>query len=98
MLLEARARIAGRMDIDDGVVLGRLLPERPQEPVADLQIARFSRDVDTLELELAHATLDLARRELGRMQRHAAEPEQPLQATADDFGEPIVEHSLPSPG
>jgi hypothetical protein len=82
------------MDVDDGTVRLGGFPERPQPAVAQFHVARGRRNADAGEAKLGHAAGQLSDREVGGVERHAAEADQAARIGGDHFRHAVVQHPL----
>ena len=68
-----------------------LLPERRERRIGQLAAADVGQNFRALEAELCHAALELVRRLVAVLQRHAAEREETVGRAREKFGDAVVE-------
>ena len=62
--------------------------------VAELDAVHVRRDDDAAQIEIAHAALELRRRQRDVVQRQRAEPDQPVRMLRHRFGDPIIAETI----
>src|SRR5690349_3420293 len=79
-----------RMDEDEGAERGRRRPERLQRRVIEIAAVDIGSDHRALQPQSLHGALELGCRELRRLQRDPAEPEESPRVALDFGGDLVV--------
>ena len=79
------------MNEDACAQVGRRFEDRKQIGVVEAPAVDVRSDLDALELEIAHAALELVDRKVGLLHRERAQPGEPVGVRRDHGGDVVVE-------